>query len=196
MNKLPIILWIVLLSVSFVSHAQNRISLSNRNPIYIDLTPSFNAGLPRQMITDNSQWLNYTTLVRPSDPTISITVEIGSGRVPEGLELQIEASPYVGRSKDRAGTPTRKVTVTHLPRVLINNIGTCYTGSDRNEGHQLTFSFIIKDYAKLQSGTSTIYVQFCLLIVLCQAQPYCLTQHLISCSSSQSSLKQTYHSVK
>ena len=126
----------------------------------MDLTPSFNAGLQKSIITDDSQWLNYTTLVHPSDPTISITVEIAAGSIPEGLEMHIEASPYIGMSKGKQGTPTGKITVTHMPHVLIDNIGTCYTGSGANEGHRLTFSFIITDYSKLLSGTTTIYVQY------------------------------------
>ncbi len=160
MNKLRIIFLILLLSISCVSHAQNSISLTNINPIYMDLTPTFHAGLSKKIITDDSQWLNYTTLVHPSEPTISITVEVASGSIPEGLELQIEASSYIGMSKGKPGTPTGKIAVTHMPRVVIDNIGTCYTGSGRNEGHRLTFSFIITDYSKLLSGTTTIYVQY------------------------------------
>ncbi|MCD4680517.1 MAG: hypothetical protein K8S00_09030 [Bacteroidales bacterium] len=160
MNKTRIIFISVMLSLSCVSFAQNRISISNRTPIYMDLTPSYHAGLQKQIIKDDSQWLNYTTLVHPSEPSFSITVEIASGRIPEGLELQIEASTYTGMSKSKPGTPTGKITVTHMPRVLINNISTFYTGSARNEGHKLTFSFIITDYSKLLSGTTTIYVLY------------------------------------
>ena len=160
MNKLRIIFWILLFLISCVSNAQNSISVTNINPIYMDLTSSFNAGLQKSIITDDSQWLNYTTLVHPSDPTISITVEIASGSIPEGLEMQIEASPYMGMSKGKQGTPTGKITVTHIPRVLIDNIGTSYTGSGRNEGHRLTYSFKITDYSKLLSGTTQVYIQY------------------------------------
>lgn len=160
MKKPRIIFWILLLSISCISHAQNSISLTKRNPIYMDLTPSFSAGLTKKNISDDSQWLNYTTLVHPSDPTISITVEIASGSIPKGLEMQIEASHYIGMSKGKPGIPTGKIIVTHIPRVLIDNIGTSYTGSGRNEGHQLTYSFIITDYSKLLSGTTTIYLQY------------------------------------
>ncbi len=160
MNKLRIIYWILLFSISCVSNAQNSISVTNINPIYMDLTPSFNAGLQKSIITDDSQWLNYTTLVHPSDPTISITVEIAAGSIPEGLEMHIEASPYIGMSKGKQGTPTGKITVTHIPRVLIDNIGTSYTGSGTNEGHRISYSFIITDYSQLLSGATTVYVQY------------------------------------
>ncbi len=148
-----------LLSGSFAS-AQNRISVSKRSPIYMDLKPGNSAGLAKEVIIDNSQWLNYSTLVHPSDPTMSITVEIASGSVPDGMELQIEAGSYTGISKSKQGNPSGKIYVSNRPRVLIDNIGTCYTGSGRNEGHQITFSFVITDYAKVKAGTHTVNVQY------------------------------------
>lgn len=160
MKKISIIFCIFLLSFSSQTFAQNRLSVSKSSPIYMDLTPGSNAGMPKKVITDNSQWLNYTALVHPSDPDISITVEVVAGSIPEGMELLIEASPYRGMSKGKQGTPTRKISVSNRPRVLIDNIRTSYTGSRRNEGHQLTFSFIITDYAKIRSGIHTIYVQY------------------------------------
>ena len=160
MRKLNIIFSVLLLSFSSLVIAQNRISVSKRSPIYMELTSGSNAGISKKVIIDNSQWLNYTTLVHPADPDVSITVEVAAGSIPEGMELLIEASPYKGMSKGKQGTPTRKISVSNRPRVLIDNIRTSYTGSGRNEGHQLTFSFIITDYAKIRSGTHTIYVQY------------------------------------
>ncbi|MFK5969351.1 MAG: hypothetical protein QM487_04420 [Candidatus Marithrix sp.] len=143
-----------------VIQAQNVITVSNKSIIYLDLTQTYNPGLSKKIITNTSQWLNYTTLVHPSDPKISITVEVVSGIVPEGMELMVEASPYVGMSKSKQGNPIGKVSISHTPRVLINNIGTCYTGSRRNEGHQITYSFIITDYAKVRSGLTNLYIQY------------------------------------
>lgn len=160
MKKLQIVCATLLILICGVSQAQNKISVSKRNPIYMDLTPSYSAGLSKKIITDDSQWLNYTTLVYPTDPTISITVEVSSGSIPDGMELQIEASQYIGMSKGKQGTSTGKLTVSHRPRVLINNIGTCYTGTGKYEGHRLTFSFIITDYAKVKSGISNIFIQY------------------------------------
>lgn len=160
MNKLTYITALCLLLICNTTSAQNRLSLTNRSPIFVDLNASLSTGKPKQVVTVDSQWLNYTTLVDPSEPTFSISVEVASGTIPEGMELQMEASQYVGMSKGRPGTPTGKITVTNMPRVLIDNISTFYTGSGRNEGHKLTFSFIIKDYAKLQSGSTNLYIQY------------------------------------
>ncbi len=155
-----IIFYIFLFFIGNYCHCQNSLTVSKRSPIYMDLTPSYNVGSAKKLITDNSQWLNYTTLVHPSEPAMCITVEVASGNIPIGMELQIEASPYQGMSKSKQGNPTGKKIVSNRPRVLINNIRTCYTGANRNEGHQLTFSFIITDYAKVKSGTSNINIQY------------------------------------
>jgi hypothetical protein len=154
------ILIIFFFSIGSYCHAQNSLTVSKRSPIYMDLAPAYNVGSARKVITDNSQWLNYTTLVHPSEPAMSITVEVASGNIPEGMELQIEASPYEGMSKSKQGVPNGKISVSYQPRVLINNIRTCYAGTNRDEGHQLTFSFIITDYAKVKSGISNISIQY------------------------------------
>lgn len=163
MKKLHIACITILILVNVVTQAQNRISVSDRSPIYMDMTPSYNAGLSKKVITNDSQWLNYTTLVHPTEPTISITVEVAGGSIPDGMELQIEASPYIGMSKGKQGTPTGKITISNRPRVLISNISTCYTGAGRNEGHRITFSFIITDYAKVKSGMSNIFIQYTII---------------------------------
>ncbi len=161
MKTRNIILSILIFTLgSSFGHSQNRLEVSKRTPIYMDLTPSYNVGTLKKEISDNSQWLNYTTLVHPSEPSIAITVEISSGIIPDGMELRIEAMPYEGMSRSKQGMPTGKLSVSNRPQVLIDNIRTCYTGAGRNEGHQLKFSFIITDYAKVRSGTSNISIQY------------------------------------
>ncbi len=156
MNKPYIIVLLIILLLQGCLYAQNSISLSNRSPKYVDFKPSYNQGDSKQIIIDDSQWLNYTTLVDPSDPTISISVEIANGSVPKGMELEIDASSYIGKAKGKAGIPNSKIKVTNIPRILINNIGTCYTGSGRYEGHKIIISFKIVDYSKVQTGLHSI----------------------------------------
>ena len=161
-TKLRLICLLLFLLGSNAIFAQNRITVSKRAPINLDFTAINNAGIKGQIIADNTQWLNYTVLVGPSEPRVSISVDIGSGSIPNGIEMFVEASNYKGFSRGKMGTPTGKIPLTHMPKVLIDNIGTSYTGSGRNEGHQITFSFIITNYAKLEPGIHTIYVQYTL----------------------------------
>ncbi len=160
MNRFKTLIVLLLMVSCMDSNGQNNISLSNRSPIYLDLTPNFSAGSPKKIIIDESQWLNYTTLVQDSDPNLSINIELASGSLPEGIKLFVEAKAYAGMSKGKPGQAGPKIEVSHRPQPLIKNIGTCYTGSGINEGHQLRFSFVITDYGKIHSGSSTIYVQY------------------------------------
>lgn len=155
-----LILGVVLIFTTSTLVAQNKIAISKRAPISLDLSNVYNAGSKGQIMADNSQWLNYTILIEGSDPTASISVGIASGSVPEGLELYVEANTYKGFSRGRMGSPTGRIHLTNMPRVLIDNIGTSYTGSGKNEGHQLTFYFEISNYAKLEPGINSIYVQY------------------------------------
>lgn len=159
-NGFKLILIILIILTSNVLIAQNKLVVSKRAPINLNFSQLNQAGMNGQIIADNSQWLNYTVLLEASGPSASISVDIASGSVPEGLELYVEAGRYKGFSRGKMGTPTGRIPLTHMPRVLVNNIGTSYTGSGRNEGHQLTFYFKITDYAKLEPGISTIYVQY------------------------------------
>ncbi|MFA6260560.1 MAG: hypothetical protein WC760_03770 [Bacteroidia bacterium] len=140
--------------------AQNRISLSNRNPVFLDMPRGYGASAPKMELRNDNQWLNYTTLVQLSDPNLSITAQIVSGSVPEGMVLQLEALPYQGMSKGKQGTPTGKILLSGKPQVIISNIGTAYTGNGRNEGYQLVYTFITRDYSKVSSGAASVYVQF------------------------------------
>ncbi len=160
MTKEIITAILIMFSFSLKTVAQHTVSVSKSNPIYLDLTSPNMSGAIQKTTIDNSQWLNYTTYVHPSDPTLSIMVEVISGTIPPGLMLTVEASPYVGFSQGKQGSPAGKVTLSPRPKVLINNISTCYTGSGRNEGHQLTFSIIVIDWAKVRSGTNNISIRY------------------------------------
>lgn len=159
MNKLNSVLILFLIINSMHIFAQNRISVSSINPIYIELTPSYQTGRINSVVTDDSQWLNYTTEVHQTEPSVSITASIASGSIP-GLEVQIEASAYEGMSRGKMGAPAGKLTLSHKPQVLIYDINTCYTGAGRNEGHRIKYTFTVIDDAKLKTGLSNIYIQY------------------------------------
>lgn len=156
--KTLVIILFTLLSVGIV--AQNKVTVSKRNPIYLELSNIYRAGAQNIVLADDSQWLNYTILIEAQDPTVSISASINSGSIPKGMELYVEASNYKGFSRGKVGRSNGRIALSHMPQVLIHNIGTSYTGSGRNEGHQLKFFFKIIDYAKLEPGLHTIYVEY------------------------------------
>lgn len=150
----------LILMLSHASDAQNKLSIENYKPVFFNMQSLFSAGASGKIAADATQWLNYTTLVDEKEPKISITVQIASGKVPPGMELRIRADGYKGLGTGKSGHPTGDIVVTEEPKVLIENIGTCYTGSGINEGHQLHFSFVITDYARIEPGLASIYLQY------------------------------------
>lgn len=160
MNKLNTVLILFFIISSVYTLAQNSISVSSTQPIFVEINPSFQAGsVNNKVIIDDSQWLNYTTEVHETEPTASITASIVSGSIP-GLEIQIEASEYQGVSRSKMGAPAGKISLSHKPQVIIYDINTCYTGAKKNEGHRLKYIFRVTDYAKLETGLSSIYIQY------------------------------------
>ncbi len=159
-NKQYVLLLIFFISLGFVSYSQNTVTISNSSTVSLDFTSPYNPGSKMSNVSDNSKWLNYTILVTPPEPTFSISVEISSGTALDGLELRVEADHYTGLSGGQPGTPTGQIILTNEPQVLINNIGTCYTGAGINVGHRLTYSLIITNYSLLRASSLTINLTY------------------------------------
>lgn len=83
-------------------------------------------------------WLNYSSIVRPGS-TNYITANISSGTLPSDVSLHVFISPDAGYGAGSLGTPVGEVTLTHYPKNLIINIGSCYTGSGINKGCLLNY---------------------------------------------------------
>jgi len=156
----PIILCIVLICLHFVADAQNSISLSPNNSITMGFTAPIDPGSPIEPVTDNSKWLNYNITVTPPGPPVSISVEITSGTISEGLQLQLNAGTFNGPGGGNPGIPAGNLILKSIPQVLINNIGTCNTGIGVNVGHQLTYTLGISDYSVVKSSSSTVNILF------------------------------------
>lgn len=153
-------LGILFFSFNCKPFSQNLITVSNTQAITLGLSPSFEAGAPVSIISDNSKWLNYTILQAPTEPTYSISVQLLSGSIPAGMEVRIKAGQYIGNSRGNPGRPTKQITLINTPQVLINNIGTSYTGSSLNEGHRLFYSIVITNYSALKVSSPTINILY------------------------------------
>jgi len=154
------LIFILVVTVFLKSTGQNRLTISSTRSVSLDFKPLYQAGQPTRFLVDDSKWLNYTILVKPNEPACSISVQISSGMIPEGIDIKLKASPYIGTSQGDPGTPTGEISISHVPQVLIENIGTSYTGAGAKIGHQLTYSVNIKDYERLQAVGSSIYLLF------------------------------------
>ncbi|MFA5850480.1 MAG: hypothetical protein WC833_11435 [Bacteroidales bacterium] len=140
----------------------NNLYVTERSSVFIDVSAIISAGIYAEKIVDNTQWVNYSLDISPSEPLSSISVSIASGTVPKGIELYIQAGSHVGSGRGKTGRPTGKIRIDNVPKVLINDIGNSYTGNGKNQGHQLTFSMVITDFSLLQPGEYTLYILYTL----------------------------------
>lgn len=123
------------------TQAQISFSVSNKTPKYIDLVPIYENNFSKSAATHFTQWLNYITLMEYHEPGFSVSLQMVSKRIPQGLKLEVQTGPYQGLSKGEKGTPTGKKLISHNARELVDNITTCYTGSGRGEGHKINLTF-------------------------------------------------------
>ncbi len=156
-NKILILLIsFLILQVANITLGQNLISVSSTRLKSLNFIPSYRAGLSPNFLIDDTKWINYSVLVKQSDPTCSISVQIISGTIPDGVNIMVKAMPYVGSSRGKHGISIGKIKLSHVPQVLIDNIGTCYTGIGTRVGHQLIYTVDIKEFEQLKSGTPAI----------------------------------------
>ena len=170
MNQINTIITFVFLLVSTLTFAQDgkiashTIDISVPSVAILDIEPAENsislgatapteAGDAFEFSTnssDNSLWLNYSstvgTIENPLDnseliaQTRRVTVNV-IGVIPPGIVLKVQASDDVGNGEGAVGTPAADpITLSLLPQDLITDIGTCYTGTPENNGHNLTYT--------------------------------------------------------
>ncbi|MEA1878535.1 MAG: hypothetical protein U9N86_16970 [Bacteroidota bacterium] len=142
--------------------AQNSVAIAKKSSVSLNLTELAHESLKGKPVADSSIWINYHTIVSPSEPPLSITAEIASGQIPEGFQVFIEVRPQRGMSIGKHGTPTGKVAMGHMPRAVLQNIGSSDTGKGISVGHQVIVSFEIIDFSLIQPGETSLYIQFTL----------------------------------
>ena len=158
-----LILGIGLICLNFSVVAQNSIFISTFNLVVLNFTAPFEPGSPIEPVIDNSKWLNYNVTVSPIQIPVSIAVEIASGTIPEGIQLQVQAGSYIGAGGSHPGISMGNLILKNTSQVLISNIGTCNTGVGINVGHQLTYKMSISDYSNVKSSSSTVNILYTIM---------------------------------
>jgi hypothetical protein len=102
----------------------------------LTLTTPTEAGTTFADVTNNTLWLNYTAIKSIST---QYKVSVNMSPVIAGFDLKVVAGAASG-AYGTAGTPQSLVTLTGTDQVLINAIGSCYTGDGANKGHNLTYT--------------------------------------------------------
>lgn len=158
------IILLVLIPLSLTNHAQNSnsISITNRRTSSYDLSAIYTAGKRPESIVDNSQWMNYSLKVNPSEPLNSISVSVASGTIPPGIEIYLEAESENGSGSGKIGRPTGRVRLSNVPQILIHEIGTSNTGNGKYRGHRLTMTAVITNFGLLEPGYYNLYILYTL----------------------------------
>ena len=126
----------------------------------INLTPvveglEAGAAVDFSTATDNSLWLNYTSIVS-DEKTRNITVALDDEKnLPEGISLVVTAGG-IASGKGAKGNTSGKVTLSKTAQTLVTGIGSCYTESGHGKGHQLTYALEMNNekYADLMANDS------------------------------------------
>lgn len=156
---IQIILGLALIFIQQEAYAQNSISLSPTQSVALEMTAPSVPGSPIEAVMDQSKWLNYSVTVTPPQPLVSITAEITSGSIAEGLEMQLQAGAYNGTGAN-PGVPSGTIVLTNTPQVIISGIGTCTSEVGIHIGHPLTYTLRIADYSVVKASSATINVLF------------------------------------
>ena len=96
------------------------------------------AGDPFASQTDNSLWLNVTSIVT-SGASNNISVKINP--IVPGLDLKVIAAPYAGIGNGSWGTPnTTDIILTTNDQTLVGGITSGYTANGAGNGYNLTYT--------------------------------------------------------
>ncbi|WP_372949652.1 hypothetical protein [Mariniphaga sp.] len=110
--------------------------------------------------TDNSLWLNYTSIIASDQDERNITAEI-DGTLPAGISLNLSAGG-LSTGNGNLGASAGTITLTTNGQNLVTGIGSGYTESGFEKGHQLTYSLDMNNesYAALASGSYNVTVTY------------------------------------
>ncbi len=142
-------------SIALASNTTNGVTLNVQAPEESGHQWSF------ENATDSSIWLNYS-VVRGSGEGQhkNVYVKIQNGNIPQGVVLTVAANEAQGSGQGDLGTSGSVVQLNTNNQVLINGIGTCYTGKGVGQGCQLIYALQSSgqalDLAQINSESLTI----------------------------------------
>jgi hypothetical protein len=147
-------------SISIPPVALIDIEPAIENSIHFSIVPSAESGASpqvRKTSSGESLWINYSSALQNAQSRRSIVAEISEGILPEGISLNVEASRFQGKGKGQLGQSTGKVSLSNQPQTIITGVGNCFTGDGQNNGHLLTFSIEVSDYAKISTADEVAF---------------------------------------
>lgn len=139
---------------------------TNNAPVSMSLTSS-TAGAAVTQVSNSNIYVKISSIV-PGNTRRQITARISSGSVPSATTLTLlPATCTTTNSGGVLGTPiSSPITLTSADQPIVNQVGTCYTGSGSTDGYRMTFTWSVlnptSNYQQLASGSYNITVVFTL----------------------------------
>jgi hypothetical protein len=128
------------------------------------LAPS-EAGSPVTAPSNNtSVWLNYSSIVTSTGPDATRKVTVKLNATIPGVTIQVTAGTETGLGAGTTGTPASAVTLSASDQDLITGIGSCWTDTGANKGHQLTYAVSLTDgsYSSLVNRSTPVTITYTL----------------------------------
>jgi len=132
----------------------------NSNTINLSYSNPSEAGSPMDVsgAVDNTKWLNYSSSNAIS-VTRAITVQISSGTIGSGLNLNLVASAYSGSGNGVSfATSAGSKVLSGTPQIILTGLSSCFTGNGSGNGHLLTFSLTVSNYGNIKFANSSALV--------------------------------------
>lgn len=134
---------------------------ANKN-ITLGFTAPVEAGLPIVPTgTDNTLWLNYSSIKSVADATRNVSVKVDA--IIPGIDIRVTAATATGSGGGTLGTPSAQLTLTAADQTIVSGIGSAYTGDGANNGHNLTYALAVGSgsgtiaaYADLEATTTAV----------------------------------------
>lgn len=107
--------------------------------------------------TNNNKWINFSSAVKSSTASRSISVKIVSGQVPPGIYLKLSTENNSGFGE--YGKTPSVITLNNQEQTIVSGIRGAYTGNGEANGFKLTYGLEIYDYKLLdfdQSATLSL----------------------------------------
>lgn len=134
---------------------------ANKN-ITLGFTAPTEAGLPIVANgTNNTLWLNYSSIKSTSDATRNVSVRLNA--VVPGIDITVTAAAATGSGAGTLGTPSAQLILSASDQTIISGIGSAYTGDGANNGHNLTYALApgsgsgtVANYADLEATSTSV----------------------------------------
>ncbi|RPJ04943.1 MAG: hypothetical protein EHM28_13090 [Spirochaetaceae bacterium] len=141
------------------------IDLDDTVTVVLDITAPAQGGLDPIGDTDNSKYLQYTSLVAGAARR-NITVQWDAlDAAPAGTSLSVQITGIAGGSGTRGAYVGAPVTISNVAQNLITGIGSCVTGVGATDGAAVQYNFNVVTPGSLVVGdTETVTVTFTLTV--------------------------------